>query len=437
MASNVVNAAKAPELRRRLIFTVVMLAIYRIGVVAIPLPGIDHNTIQSAFGSTSFLKLFDMFSGGALEQMSIFALGVMPYISASIIFQILTVVVPAFEQMQKEGEQGRKKINQYTRYGAVLLSIVWGFFMSTSLFSKHALTGGLGFTLMTVMTLTAGTVFVMWLGEQITERGIGNGTSLIIFSGIVARFPTSVMQLYSQAKDPDFTVLQLVLVVGLVLGVIAVVIFFERGVRKIPIEFPKRVLGGKMYAGQTSHLPMKINVAGVIPPIFASALLLFPAQIADLAPNVAWLQRVGQFLNPGELGYYVVYVPLIIFFCYFYASITMNPTDVAENLRKNGAFVPGIRPGEQTAQYVDRVLARLTFGGAIYISAVCVLPAIFQSQLHVPFAFGGTSLLIVVGVALDTVGQIQQHLMSHNYDQGVALGGLGGAMSSRSLRGRL
>lgn len=435
MATNVTNMAKAPELRKRIFFTLAMLAIYRIGII-ISVSGINHEKLKESianFGSSakSFLNLFSVFSGGGLEQVSIFALGVMPYISASIILQILGVVVPAIEQLQKEGEQGRKKINQYTRYGAILLSLVQGFFVASWLNGAPdtAIHPGLGFIVMTMLALTTGTAFLMWLGEQITERGIGNGTSLIIFSGIVARFPTEIAQLFQKSVSGELTLFQLLLIGTVIVLVIAAVIFCERGYRKIPIEYAKRMIGNKQYGGQSSHIPLKINVAGVIPPIFASALLLFPGQIASFL-KISWLKTVTDFLDPKGVPYNVFYILLIIFFCYFYAAITFNPADIAENLKKNGGFIPGIRPGKKTIEYIDQVLSRLTLGGALYISAVCVLPVFLQSQFAVTFYFGGTSLLIVVGVALDTVQQIQQHMVSHNYEQGVSLGG----SRNRSIR---
>lgn len=419
MASNVTSMTKAPELRRRILFTLAMLAIYRIGIF-ISVPGINREVIRNFISSSgrSFLSLFNMFSGGGLEQFSIFALGIVPYISSSIIFQLLTMVVPALDQLQKEGEQGRKKINQYTRYGAIVIALVQGFFMVRLLRSSGAVLAqnqGFSFTLITMLALATGTVFVMWLGEQISERGIGNGTSLIIFSGIVARFPNAVWQLFQKSSSQDLNAFQLLLIGAIIVLVVAAVIFFERGFRKIPIEYAKRVVGGREYVGQAKYLPLKINVSGVIPPLFASALLLFPAQIAQFTQS-SWLQKVANFLEPIGLGYNILYVVLIIFFCYFYAAVTFNPVDVADNLKKNGGFVPGIRPGKKTAEYLDYVLSRITLGGAIYISLVCVLPVFLQRKLDVPFYFGGTSLLIVVGVALDTVQQIQNHLISHNYE---------------------
>jgi preprotein translocase subunit SecY len=375
--------------------------------------------------SGTFLGLFNMFSGGALEQLSIFALGIMPYISASIILQLLTVVVPALERLQKEGQQGQKTINQYTRYGTIGLSLVQSFFIARYFEGLNRTYGqygtvvanpGLPFELMTMISLTTGTCFIMWLGEVITEKGIGNGISLIIFAGIVAGFPDAVVRLVQKSTSTgDLNAFELFMILGIVITVIAVIIFFEQGQRKIPVQYAKRVVGRKMYGGQSTHLPLKINVAGVIPPIFASSILMFPAQIASYV-QTPWMQKITDTLQPGDWRYNVLYVGLNIFFCYFYTAVTFNPVDVADNMKKYGGFIPGIRPGRATAEYIDRVLTRLTFGGAVYISAVCVLPSFMQQKFHVPFSFGGTGLLIVVGVALDTVQQIESHLITRNYE---------------------
>jgi preprotein translocase subunit SecY len=428
VASSIANIGKVPELRRRLLFTLICLAVYRIGVF-VTTPGVNRvemKNVISTGGSGSFLGLFNMFSGGALEQMSIFALGIMPYVSASIILQLLTVVVPTLERLQKEGEQGRKKINQYTRYGCIGLAMVQSFFISTWLESlgrggafgygaEVVAEPGWGFRLLTMLSLTTGTAFIMWLGEQITERGIGNGISLIIFAGIVADVPDAVMKLASVQSMGDIAAFDVGLILLLIVGVIAAITFFERGYRKVPVQYAKRLVGRKMYGGQQTHLPLKINQAGVIPPIFASSILLFPAQIANMV-NSTWMQQAAQALQPGDWRYNLVYVLLIIFFCYFYTSVTFNPVDVADNLKKHGGFIPGIRPGKKTAEYIDRVLTRITFAGALYISAVCVLPDLMQRWLKVPFYFGGTGLLIVVGVALDTVQQIESHLITRHYE---------------------
>ena len=424
MASSIANIAKIPELRRRILLTLVLLAVYRVGVF-VSVPGVNRQVMKDMVkaASGSFLGLFNMFSGGALEQMSIFALGIMPYISASIILQLLTVVIPALDRLQKEGEQGRKQINQYTRYGTIVILMVQAFFIARYLesssrtqFGSVVADPGLGFELLTMLTLTTGTAFIMWLGEQITERGIGNGMSLIIFAGIVARFPDALVQLLQKSSGQgDMTVFDLLVITGIVVAVIAAIIFFERGYRKIPVQYAKRVVGRKVYGGQSSHLPLKINVAGVIPPIFASSILLFPAQLAGFVQS-SWMQRAADVLNPGDWRYNTLYVGLIIFFCYFYTAVTFNPVDIADNMKKYGGFIPGIRPGKKTAEYIDRVLTRLTLGGALYISAVCVLPTFLQQKFKVPFYFGGTSLLIVVGVALDTVQQIESHLITRNYE---------------------
>ena len=424
MASSIANIAKIPELRRRILLTLVLLAVYRVGVF-VSVPGVNRQVMKDMVkaASGSFLGLFNMFSGGALEQMSIFALGIMPYISASIILQLLTVVIPALDRLNKEGEQGRKQINQYTRYGTIVISMVQAFFIARYLesssrtqFGSVVADPGLGFELLTMLTLTTGTAFIMWLGEQITERGIGNGMSLIIFAGIVARFPDALVQLLQKSSGQgDMTVFDLLVITGIVVAVIAAIIFFERGYRKIPVQYAKRVVGRKDYGGQSSHLPLKINVAGVIPPIFASSILLFPAQLAGFVQS-SWMQRAADVLNPGDWRYNTLYVGLIIFFCYFYTAVTFNPVDIADNMKKYGGFIPGIRPGKKTAEYIDRVLTRLTLGGALYISAVCVLPTFLQQKFKVPFYFGGTSLLIVVGVALDTVQQIESHLITRNYE---------------------
>jgi len=426
VASSIANIFKIQELRKRILFTLALLAVYRVGIF-ISTPGANRAVMKQVMRASSgtFLGLFNMFSGGALEQLSIFALGIMPYISASIILQLLTVVVPALERLQKEGQQGQKKINQYTRYGTILLSLVQSFFIARYFEGLNRTYGqygtvvanpGIAFELMTMISLTTGTCFIMWLGEVITEKGIGNGISLIIFAGIVAGFPDAVVRLVQKSTSTgDLNAFELFMILGIVIGVIAVIIFFEQGQRKIPVQYAKRVVGRKMYGGQSTHLPLKINVAGVIPPIFASSILMFPAQIASYV-QTPWMQKITDVLQPGDWRYNVMYVGLNIFFCYFYTAVTFNPVDVADNMKKYGGFIPGIRPGRATAEYIDRVLTRLTFGGAVYISAVCVLPSFMQQKFHVPFYFGGTGLLIVVGVALDTVQQINSHLITRNYE---------------------
>jgi preprotein translocase subunit SecY len=429
VANSFANIGKVPELRKRILFTISLLAVYRIGVF-VTVPGVNRvemSNLISTGGTGSFLGMFNMFSGGALEQLSIFALGIMPYISASIILQLLTVVIPKLDELNKEGESGRKKINQYTRYGTIGLSLVQSFFIATWLegLGRGGGTGfasgevvadpGWAFRLMTMLTLTTGTAFIMWLGEQITERGVGNGISLIIFAGIVAGMPDGLAQLFSRSQMGDFDLFSMLLLVLIVVGTIAFICYFERAHRRIPVQYTKRMVGRKMYGGTQTHLPLKINVSGVIPPIFASSILMFPAQIANMV-NASWMQQVSSALQPTEWQYNVIYVLLIVFFTFFYTAVTFNPVDVADNLKKGGGFIPGIRPGKKTAQYIDHVLTRITCGGAVYLSFVCIIPALLQNYMQVPFYFGGTGLLIVVGVALDTVQQIESHLITRNYE---------------------
>ncbi len=430
------NIGKIPELKKRILFTLFMLAVYRVGC-HIPTPGIDGAALSAFFSARqgTLFGLFDMFSGGALSQMSVMALGIMPYISASIILQLLTVVVPHLEKLKKEGEQGRKKITQYTRYGTVILSVVQGFGIAVGLERMSSPggamivpIGGWGFRLLTVVTLTAGTAFLMWLGEQITERGIGNGISLIIFSGIVARFPLAVANSFRLMGTGEITPFFMALLLALMIAVVGFIVFVERGQRRIPVQYAKRVVGRRMYGGQSTHLPLKVNTAGVIPPIFASSIIMFPATIANFlnVKELPWLETVVNFMNPGHIVYMLIYVIFIIFFCYFYTAVTFNPVDVADNMKKYGGFIPGIRPGKNTADYIDRVLTRITFTGAIYVSAVCVLPHLLISRLNVPFYFGGTALLIVVGVAMDTSNQIESHMLTRHYE-GFMKKGLGRA----------
>jgi len=423
IASGVQNIFKIPELKRRILYTLALLSVYRIGVF-VPTPGIDTVALASFFARAqgTLLGLFDMFSGGALERLSVFALGIMPYISASIILQLLTVVIPHLERLSKEGEQGRKKITQYTRYGTVVLSIIQGFGISVGLESMTSPGGapvvinpGWGFRLLTVLTLTAGTAFIMWLGEQITERGIGNGISLIIFAGIVARMPAAIGNTFRLVSTGEMAVFSVVLILALMILVVAFIVFVEQGQRRIPVQYAKRVVGRRMYGGQSTHLPLKINTSGVIPPIFASSIIMFPATIASFI-KVPWMQSVAQAMQPGNIIYELLFVGFIFFFCYFYTAVTFNPVDVADNMKKHGGYIPGIRPGRRTADYIDRVLTRITLGGAIYVSAVCVLPSILITQFNVPFYFGGTALLIVVGVAIDTVAQIESHMLTRHYE---------------------
>jgi preprotein translocase subunit SecY len=435
------NLGKVPELRSRIFYTLLLLSVYRIGVF-ITVPGVNREVMQSYIQGASggFLGMFNMFSGGAIEQLSIFAIGIMPYISASIIIQLLTVVIPTLERLSKEGERGRQKITQWTRYGTVGLATVQGFGISFWLDSLNQAGGGAvgvlissgwSFRLMTVLTLATGAVFIMWLGEQITERGIGNGISLIIMAGIVAGLPDALIQTYnlSTLGGGDMQVPQLAMILGVVVLVIAVIVFFERGQRRIPVRYAKKVVGQRMYGGQNTFLPLKVNTAGVIPPIFASSILMFPMTLSGMFPNSIIVEWMNTALLPGSTFYNVIYVALIIFFCYFYTAVTFNPIDVADNMKKYGGFIPGIRAGKKTAEYIDRVLSRITLGGAVYMSAVCVLPTFLQSEFGVPFYFGGTALLIVVAVALDTVQQIESHLITRNYE------GFGGSGGPR-VRGR-
>jgi|ERR1017187_2923810 preprotein translocase subunit SecY len=444
MASGFQNMTKIPELRRRLLYTLALLAVYRIGVF-VTTPGVNAAVMGKIVSqsSGSFLGLFNMFSGGALEKMSIFALGIMPYISSSIIIQLLTVVIPKLEQIQKEGEAGRRRINQYTRYGCVVLSLIQSYFIARWLISNNSAYGHLGevvpdpgwnFYLLTMISLTTGTAFIMWLGEQITERGIGNGISLIIFAGIVTDIPSAMVRLAERARDGNITAFSLAIMGLIVVVVIATIIFFERGQRRIPVQYAKRVVGRKMFGGQSTHLPLKVNTAGVIPPIFASSILMFPQQIASFLNN-SMARALSDALHPGDWRYNVLYVGLIVFFCYFYTAVTFNPVDVADNMRKYGGFIPGIRPGKATASYIDKVLTRITAGGALYVSVICVLPNLLSDNLGVPFRFGGTGLMIVVGVALDTVQQIESHLITRNYEgftgpKGPRIRGRGGRVTA-------
>jgi preprotein translocase subunit SecY len=424
------NIFKIPELKKRVLYTFGLLMVYRVGC-AVPTPGIDREALAAFFARAkgTLLGLFDMFSGGALERLSVFALGIMPYISASIILQLLTVVIPHLERLSKEGEAGRKKITQYTRYGTVILSIIQGFGIAVGLERMSAPGAatvvaypGWSFRLMTVVTLTAGTAFIMWLGEQITERGIGNGISLIIFAGIVARMPNAVGNTFRLMRTGEIGVFLVLLLLVLMVVVVGFIIFVERGQRRIPVQYAKRIVGRKMYGGQSTHLPLKINTSGVIPPIFASSIIMFPATIANFV-QIPLVQSAAQAMTPGSIVYNLVYVGFIIFFCFFYTAVTFNPVDVADNMKKYGGYIPGIRPGKRTADYIDRVLTRITFGGAIYVSAVCVLPTVLISKFNVPFYFGGTALLIIVGVAIDTVSQMESHMLARHYEGFMKKGG--------------
>ena len=415
--------AKADELKKRLWFTVGALIIYRLGTY-LPLPGIDPGALADIFSQQSggILGMFDMFSGGALSRMTIFALNIMPYITASIIMQLMTAIVPTLEAMKKDGEAGRKMINQYTRYLTVLLATVQGYGIAVGLEAASGVVDdpGLFFRLTTVVTLGGGTLFLMWLGEQITSRGVGNGISLIIFAGIVANLPTALAGTLELGRTGALSSLLIVLLLAMAVAVIAFIVFIERSVRKILVQYPKRQHGNKVFGGDQSFLPLKINVPGVIPPIFASSLLLMPVSIINLTGGQAggadWLVALNAMLGRGQPLYLLIYVSMIVFFAFFYTAIVFNPEETAENLRKYGGYIPGIRPGKSTADYLDFVLTRLTVLGAAYLSAICILPELLISKYAVPFYFGGTSLLIVVTVTLDTVGQIQSHLLAHQYE---------------------
>ncbi|OGR32959.1 MAG: preprotein translocase subunit SecY [Desulfuromonadales bacterium GWD2_61_12] len=434
MIASFQNIFSIPELRRRVLFTLGMLAVYRVGC-HVPTPGIDAQVLAKFFEGTSgtLLGLVSAFTGGALERMTVFALGIMPYISASIILQLLTVVFEPVERLAKDGEQGRKTITRWTRYGTVVLSVIQGAGIAVGLQTMRGPAGepvvsnpGVGFIILTVITLTAGTAFIMWLGEQITERGIGNGISLIIFAGIVANIPSAIVNSIRLMRTGAMGPMVVLLILALMVLVVWAIIFMERGQRRVPIHYAKRVVGMHSYGGQTSHLPLKVNMSGVIPPIFASSIIMFPATVAGLV-DVPWVQSVAAMLTPDHWVYNLFYVAFIIFFCYFYTAVTFNPIDVADNIKKQGGYIPGIRPGKATSDYIDMVLGRLTFAGAIYISAVCVLPTFLISKLNVPFFFGGTSLLIVVGVGLDTASQIEAHLISRSYE---------GFMKGVTIKGR-
>jgi preprotein translocase subunit SecY len=434
------NINKVPELRRRVLFTLAMLAVYRIGAF-VTIPGVDRNVMKAVVNKQGggLLGFFNMFSGGALSNLSIFAIGIMPYVSASIVLQLLTMVFKPLDELRKEGEQGQRKINQYTRYGTIVLAMFQSFGIAMSLEALNnqdtvGATGdvvthaGWGFRLMTMLTLTTGTCFIMWIGEQMTERGIGNGISLIIFAGIVTDIPGGVFG-YFQTHKGSIQPLNLFMVGGIVLATVATIVFFERGQRRIPIYYARRTVGRRVYGGQTAHLPLKVNTSGTIPPIFASSLLMFPATLANFKiPGMAQLQSS---LERGDWLFNVFYVALIVFFCFFYTAVTFQAVDVADNLKKQQAFIPSIRQGKQTAEYIDKVLTRITLGGAFYVAAVCVVPTVISEYFKVPFRWGGTSVMIVVGVALDTVSQIEAHLITRNY-QGLS----GGGGRATRVRGR-
>ena len=415
------NQSGLNELWSRVKFVFLAILVYRIGA-HIPVPGINPDALARMFQQNegTILGLFNMFSGGALERMSVLALGIMPYISASIIVQLMSVVSPQLEQLKKEGESGRRKISQYTRYLTVLLALVQGTGMTVGLANQGVTFGvGLSFYVVAVVTLVTGAVFMMWLGEQVTERGIGNGISILIFSGIVAGLPGAIVRAFESARQGDINILMLLAVAFLAVAIIAFVVFVERGQRRITVNYAKRQQGRKVFAAQSSHLPLKVNMAGVIPAIFASSLLLFPASIAQWfgqGEGMGWLSEIALALGPGQPLNVILFSAGIIFFCFFYTALVFNPKDVADNLKKSGAFIPGIRPGEQSARYIDGVLTRLTMFGALYMTAVCLLPQFLVVSANVPFYLGGTSLLIVVVVVMDTMAQVQSHLMSHQYE---------------------
>ena len=428
--------SKATELKKRLWFTLFALVVYRIGTY-IPIPGVDPTVLADVFSQNSggILGMFDVFAGGALGRMTIFALNIMPYISASIIMQLMTSISPHMAQLKKEGEQGRKKINQYTRYGTVLLATLQGYGIAAGLEGMSLSSGqsavidpGMDFRIITVITLVAGTVFLMWLGEQITARGVGNGISLIIFAGIVAELPSALVGTLELGRTGALSSIVILVLLVMSVAVIAFIVFMERAQRRVLIQYPKRQRGNKTYGGQNSHLPLKLNTAGVIPPIFASSLLLMPTTVASFSAGSGpeWLNTLTAMVGHGQPLYMMLYIAGIVFFCFFYTAVVFNPDDTADNLKKHGGFVPGIRPGKRTSEYLDYVLTRLTVVGAAYLSLVCILPEILVARWQVPFYFGGTSLLIVVSVTMDTVAQIQSHLVAHQYEGLIKKSKLGG-----------
>jgi len=429
------NIFRVPELKKRIIFTALALIAYRIGS-HIPTPGIDAHALSSFFDQVggTLLGFFDLFSGGALRRLSVLALGIMPYISASIILQLLAVVFPPLEKLSKEGEQGRKKITQYTRYGTVLLSAIQAMGIAIGLESMRSPTGevvvpgpGWGFRLMTTITLTAGAICLMWLGEQITERGIGNGISLLIFAGIIVRVPEAIVNTWRLLSTGELKALAFLAILVLMVLVVAGVIVMTLGQRPIPVQYAKRVVGRRIYGGQSTHIPLRVNTAGVIPVIFAASIIVFPATIAQFFKH-PWMQTVARALSPATAVYTLLYATAIIFFTYFYTAIVFNPTDVADNMRKYGGFIPGIRPGARTAEFIEKVLDRITLVGAIYLAVISILPEFLITTMNVPFFFGGTSLLIVVGVALDTVQQVESHLLMRHYE---------GFLKKSRIKGRL
>ena len=421
-ANQLAKSGKFGDLRRRLVFLLMALVVYRLGA-HIPVPGIDPNQLQQLFKGQQggILNLFNMFSGGALQRFTVFALGIMPYISASIIMQLMTYVVPTLESLKKEGESGRRKITQYTRYGTLGLALFQSLGIALALEGSAGLvlSPGFGFRMTTVVSLTAGTMFLMWLGEQITERGLGNGISILIFGGIAAGLPGAIGGLFELIRTGAMSIVAAILIIGVMIFVTFAVVFVERGQRKILVNYAKRQVGNKVYGGQSSHLPLKLNMSGVIPPIFASSIILLPATVVGwfaTGEGMRWLKDISSALSPGQPIYVLLYAAMIIFFCFFYTALVFNSRETADNLKKSGAFIPGIRPGEQTAKHIDKILSRLTLAGAIYITAVCLLPEFLVLKYNVPFYFGGTSLLIIVVVTMDFWAQVQSYVMSQQYE---------------------
>ena len=434
MIGGVQNIGRITELRQRILFTFGMLAVYRVGAFIVT-PGIDPDVVRNFFQQMqgTVFGLFTLFSGGALEQLSIFSLGIMPYISASIIFQLLTIVIPQLEELKKEGEQGQRRINQFTRYATIGLALFQSGLLAVALengqFGEGAVSDpGWSFRLMCMLTLTTGTAFIMWLGEQITERGIGNGISLVIFASIIIRIPSAISNLFQLIRTDQFSLIQTLVFLAMAVAVVFFVIIVERGQRRIPIQHARRVVGKRVQQGGMTYFPLRVNTSGVIPAIFASSLLMFPLTIGQFSNTPAIERFIEVYMNPGTLIYEGVYVGLIVFFCYFYTAIMINPADVADNIKRSGAYIPGIRPGKKTAEYIDRILTRITLIGAIYMSAICVLPTVLAVRMGIPFYFGGTALLIVVGVGLDTISQIEAHLVSRQYE---------GLAQGTRIRGRL
>lgn len=429
--TSIKNVIKIEELRQRIAFTAMMLVVYRMGG-HIPTPGINNEQLSSFLTERggALMGFLDMFSGGGLSRLTIFALGIMPYISASIILQLLTVVIPTLSKLAKEGESGRKKITQYTRFATIGIGLVQAIGIAIGLEGmeqgRFVQNPGWAFRLMTMITITAGTAFLMWLGEQITERGIGNGISLIIFAGIVVRMPAAVFNTFQLFQAGQISFIFLMVLAVMMIGIVVAIVFLESGRRKVSVQYAKRVVGRKIYGGQSTHIPLKINTAGVIPPIFASSIIAFPATIAGFVA-VPWVQAIGRNLSPGTLFYTISYALLIIFFAFFYTAVVLNPVDMADNMKKYGGFIPGIRPGQRTSDYIYKVLTRITFAGAIYLALVAVTPEILIFRFNVPFAFGGTSLLIVIGVGMDTAQQIETHMLTRNYE---------GFMKKGALKGR-